>query len=72
MLDALKRRHMLPYGKRDRPIYATASLTRAKEKCDLIPFDFPGTGLWTSLFLRQLAQAAGLLTCAFERNSAGL
>jgi hypothetical protein len=41
---------MLPYGKKDRPIYATASYdserrVRAKEACDLVLFDFPGDGL---------------------------
>jgi hypothetical protein len=43
-------RHMLPYGKKDRPIYAKTSQResrqRAKVGCDLVPFDFPGNGLW--------------------------
>jgi hypothetical protein len=44
-------RHMLPYGKKDRPIWPTASRVRAKEGCDLVPMDFvpmdfPGKGLW--------------------------
>ena len=39
-------RHMLPYGKKDRPILAAASRVRAKENCDLVPIDFPGKGLW--------------------------
>jgi hypothetical protein len=40
---------MLPYGKKDRPIYAKAwqaGELAAKEKCDLVPFDFPGVGRW--------------------------
>jgi hypothetical protein len=36
---------MLPYGKKNRPIYATASQMRAKENCGLVPFDFPSVGL---------------------------
>jgi len=39
------RLHMFPYGKKDRPIYAGASLAWAKESCGLVPFDFPGFGL---------------------------
>jgi hypothetical protein len=39
---------MLPFGKKDRPIYAETSLPsrrrRAKVICDLVPFDFPGNG----------------------------
>jgi hypothetical protein len=43
-------RHMLPYGKKDRPILATFSLAawggqRIKENRDLVPFNFPGDGL---------------------------
>jgi hypothetical protein len=43
-------RHMLPYGKKDRPIYATFSRAtlsseRIKENCDLVLFVFPGDGL---------------------------
>jgi hypothetical protein len=45
---AVAPRHMLPFGKQDRPIYAETSLPsrwrRAKENCDLVPFDFPGNG----------------------------
>jgi hypothetical protein len=43
---AMTPRHRLPYGKKDRPILATASQVRAKENSDLIPFDLPGNGLW--------------------------
>jgi hypothetical protein len=60
---------MLPYGKRDRPIYPTASLVRAKESCDRVPFDFPGAGLWRTLLP---AQAAVSFTSEAERGSAGL
>ena len=57
-------RHMLPYGKKDRPILATASLVRAKEDCDLVPFDLPGNGLWCKSLQRTgiTAQAAGCCT----------
>jgi hypothetical protein len=47
---AKARRHMLPYGKKDRPIYMTTSYdggyrVRAKVHCGLVLFDFPGDGL---------------------------
>jgi hypothetical protein len=38
-------RHMLPYGKKNRPIYPTAARVRAKTGCGLVPFDFPSLGL---------------------------
>ena len=67
---------MLPYGKKDRPIYPTASLSassqRAKEKCGLIPFDFPGTGLWSCPYRRSCTQAAESVSSWAERSSAGL
>lgn len=50
MLERAEARlHMLPYGKKDRPIYAKAWRARAlaaKGECDLVPFDFPGKGRW--------------------------
>ena len=41
-------RHMLPSGKKDRPIYPGASQSRAKGNCGLVPFDFPSFGLRAS------------------------
>ena len=45
---AVAPRHMLPFGKQDRPILARASppmrWRRAKLICGLVPFDFPSNG----------------------------
>lgn len=59
-----KRRHMLPYGTRDRPIYPRASRLRqahlrAKSVCDLVPFDVPSKGLWPKLAFDYSAASAG-------------
>jgi hypothetical protein len=59
-------RHMLPYGKKDRPNYPGASRparkrARAIGLCGLIPFDFPGNGLRCESVASDVraAQAAG-------------
>jgi hypothetical protein len=55
-------RHRLPYGKEDRPIYTTASRVRAKDGCDLVPFDLLGSSLWYKSLCSTLvvAQATGV------------
>jgi hypothetical protein len=68
-------RHMLPYGNEGRPILSTASRMRAKEKCDLVPIDFPGIGLWCKPFESTAlwVQAAGFSgRGGAERSSFGL
>jgi hypothetical protein len=68
-------RHRMPYGNKDRPFYATASLVRAKVNCDLVLIDFPGDGLWflpstSGVLLLQAACVAGLQLA--ECSSLGL
>ena len=68
-------RHMLPHGKKDRPISGTASRVRAKGNSDLVPVDFPGNGLWRTCVrcAALLIQAAGFCSCGgAERTSFGL
>ncbi len=54
-------RHMLPYGKKDRPNLRTAWPTLAKGRRDLVPLDFPGLGIWPKFVIAGAAQAADLL-----------
>ena len=66
---------MLPYGNEDRPIFPTTSRMRAKAKCDLVPVDFPGDGLWCKPFESAAVwvQAAGCSSRGgAERSSFGL
>ena len=64
-------RHMLPCGKKSRPIYATSSRMRPKEACDLAPFDFPGIGLRRNGWARGGLGAQAAEGCAVS-SAAGL
>lgn len=69
--------HMLPYGKKDRPIYTRESshrrltLPRSKGQHGLIPFDFPGFVLWRRVLSAGYA-AGRRFTSGCWRRSAGL
>jgi hypothetical protein len=69
--------HMLPYGKKDRPIYTRESrrrastLPRSKGEDGLVPFDFPGFVLWRR-FLSAGYAAGRRFTSGCWRRSAGL
>ena len=69
-------RHMLPYGKLSRPIFARACVVkrqqRAKGTCGLTHFDFPGDGLLLAGYVSSFtAQAALTTSSAFDDKREG-
>ena len=55
-------RHTLPGGRKDRPIYPTASSKGAKAECGLVPRDSLGGGLGRAAMEIQAALSSALST----------